>query len=77
MCSIAQNLWYIIYQVWNKSKYINSFCCKTFFTWQKSVISRHINNIYKEGELEKSSTVANFATVQNESGRMVKRNNFL
>ena len=47
------------------------------FSRDKSVISRHINNIYKEGELEKSSTVANFATVQNESGRMVKRNNFL
>ncbi len=44
------------------------------FSRDKSVISRHINNIYKEGELEKSSTVANFATVQNESGRMVKRN---
>ena len=47
------------------------------FSRDKPVISRHINNIYKEGELEKSSTVANFATVENESGRMVKRNNFL
>lgn len=44
------------------------------FKRDKSVISRHINNIYKEQELDKSSTVANFATVQNESGRMVTRN---
>ena len=44
------------------------------FKRDKSVISRHINNIFKEEELEKNSTVANFATVQNESGRMVKRN---
>ncbi len=44
------------------------------FDRDKSVISRHINNIYKEGELEKNATVANFATVQNESGRTVKRN---
>ena len=44
------------------------------FKRDKSVISRHINNIFKEEELEKDSTVANFATVQNESGRMVKRN---
>lgn len=44
------------------------------FKRDKSVISRHINNIYKEQELDKRSTVANFATVQNESGRMVTRN---
>jgi prophage maintenance system killer protein len=39
----------------------------------KSVISRHINNIYKEGELAKNSTVANFATVQIEGKREIKR----
>lgn len=44
------------------------------FKRDKSVISRHISNIYKEGELDKNSTVANFATVQNESGRTVTRN---
>ena len=37
------------------------------FKRDKSVISRHISNIFKEKELEKNSTVANFATVQNES----------
>ena len=44
------------------------------FDRDKSVISRHINNIYKESELERDSTVANFATVQNENSRLVKRN---
>ena len=44
------------------------------FNRDKSVLSRHINNIYKEGELDRNSTVANFATVQNESGRTVTRN---
>lgn len=44
------------------------------FKRDKSVISRHINNIYKEQELDKESTVANFATVQDESGRTVTRN---
>ena len=44
------------------------------FKRDKSVISRHINNIFKEEELVKSSTVAKFATVQNESGRSVTRN---
>ena len=37
------------------------------------MISRHIANIYKENELEKESTVANFATVQNEGERAVER----
>jgi hypothetical protein len=43
------------------------------FDRDKSVISRHLRNIYREGELEASSTVAKNATVQIESGRSVKR----
>jgi len=34
------------------------------FGRDKSVISRHIRNVYMEGELLRESTVANFATVQ-------------
>jgi len=36
-------------------------------------IGKHISNVYKDGELEKLSTVANFAIVQNEGGRNVTR----
>lgn len=36
-------------------------------------IGKHINNILNESELERNSTVANFATVQIEGGREVKR----
>jgi len=36
-------------------------------------IGKHINNIYREGELNKESTVANFATVQSEGSRKVER----
>lgn len=43
------------------------------FGRDKSVISRHIKNIFAEGELVKSSTVAFFATVQQEGQRKVKR----
>ncbi|MCA9391940.1 virulence RhuM family protein [candidate division WWE3 bacterium] len=39
----------------------------------KSVVSRHINNIFKERELTKSSTVAKFATVQIEGSRSISR----
>ncbi|MCB6991892.1 virulence RhuM family protein [bacterium 210820-DFI.6.37] len=43
------------------------------FQRDKSTISRHIKNIFNEGELEESSTVAFFATVQNEGGREIER----
>ena len=44
------------------------------FGRDKSVISRHIRNVYIEGELLRESTVANFATVHDENGRRVSRN---
>ena len=37
-------------------------------------VSRHIRNVYKEGELIRESTVAKFATVQTEGTRNVERN---
>jgi hypothetical protein len=43
------------------------------FGRDKSVISRHLSNIYKEGELIQNATVAKNATVQLEAGRDVKR----
>jgi len=43
------------------------------FNRDKSVISRHLSNIYKEGELSQESTVAKNATVQIEAGRKVQR----
>ncbi|WP_152269014.1 virulence protein RhuM/Fic/DOC family protein [Agriterribacter humi] len=43
------------------------------FGRDKSVISRHISKIYKDGELDKGATVAKNATVQIEAGREVTR----
>jgi hypothetical protein len=43
------------------------------FNRDKSVVSRHLTNIYKEGELSQEATVAKNATVQIEAGRKVKR----
>jgi hypothetical protein len=43
------------------------------FGRDKSVISRHLRNVFKEKELDRGSTVAFFATVQNEGGRTVER----
>lgn len=43
------------------------------FERDKSVISRHLLNIYKTKELDKKSTVAFFATVQKEGLRTIER----
>lgn len=43
------------------------------FGKDKSTISRHLKNIFNEGELDKNTTVAFFATVQNEGNRKVER----
>lgn len=43
------------------------------FDRDKSVISRHIKNIFKEGELNPRVTVAKNATVQREGDREIKR----
>jgi hypothetical protein len=44
------------------------------FERDKSVISRHLRNIFEEGELDRKATVAKNATVQDEGGRTVTRN---
>ncbi len=43
------------------------------FERDKSVISRHLSNVFKEEELDKEATVAKNATVQNEGDRKVTR----
>ena len=43
------------------------------FDRDKSVISRHLRNVFKDGELSFEATVAKIATVQMEAGREVKR----
>lgn len=43
------------------------------FGRDKSVISKHLRNIFKTGEIDQEATVAKFATVQKEGGRQVER----
>jgi len=43
------------------------------FQSSKATISEHISNVFTEGELDESSTVRKFRTVQNEGGRNVSR----
>ena len=43
------------------------------FRRDKSVVSRHIKHVFETKELEHGSTVAYFATVQKEGGRLIGR----
>lgn len=58
----------------NESVWLSLDQMAELFQRDKSTISRHIKNIFIEGELVRESTVANFATVQNEGDRQVERN---
>jgi len=46
----------------NETVWLNLNQISSLFERDKSVISRHIGNIFKEGELRRNSVVANFAT---------------
>lgn len=43
------------------------------FGRERSVISKHIGNVFREGELEAKSTCAKFAQVQTEGTRVIQR----
>ncbi|MBE0515150.1 virulence protein RhuM/Fic/DOC family protein [Sulfurimonas sp.] len=57
----------------NDTVWLSQKQMELLFDRDKSVISRHIRNIFKEGELDKNSTVAKNATVQKEGEREVVR----
>jgi hypothetical protein len=53
--------------------WLNQIQLTRLFNQTKQTISMHINNIFKEGELLRKSTVRNFLTVQTEGKRQVSR----
>lgn len=57
----------------NESVWLTQAQMATLFGKDKRTISEHIGNIYSECELEKSSTVRKFRTVQNEGNREIER----
>ncbi|EKE09346.1 MAG: hypothetical protein ACD_16C00191G0006 [uncultured bacterium] len=60
-------------QLKNETVWLSLSQMAELFERDKSVISRHLNRIFAEGELERRSTVAYFATVQVEGERNVQR----
>lgn len=57
----------------NETLWLNQKQIAELFEVDKSSVSKHIANIFEEGELNKEATVAIFATVQNEGDRQVLR----
>lgn len=57
----------------NDTVWLNRQQISTLFDRDIKTVGKHINNTFTEGELEKESTVANFATVQYEGDRKVER----
>jgi hypothetical protein len=58
----------------DETVWLNRNQIATLFGRDVKTIGKHINNVFDEGELQKKSTIANFATVQSEGGRTVERN---
>lgn len=53
--------------------WLNRHQMALLFDRDVKTIGKHINTVFKEGELEENSTVAKFATVQKEGIRTVER----
>lgn len=58
----------------NETVWVSQNGMADIFGASKQTISYHLGNIYKEGELNKFSTVKEILTVQDEGGRDVQRN---
>lgn len=56
-----------------ESVWLNRQQLAELFGRDVKTIGKHVNNVFSEGELEKSATVAKFATVQTEGARQVER----
>jgi hypothetical protein len=57
----------------NETVWLNRNQIAELFGRDVKTIGKHIANVFSDGELEQFSTVAKFATVQNEGGREVIR----
>ena len=61
--------------VWlaNETVWLNQSRIGELFGVDRTVVNRHIHNIYKTGELDEPSTCAKIAQVQKEGGRAITR----
>ena len=57
----------------NKTIWLTQKSMAELFDVKVPAINKHLNNIFKDGELEKQATVSKMEIVQNEGGREIKR----
>ena len=57
----------------NETVWLNQSRIGELFGVDRTVVNRHIHNIYKTGELDEPSTCAKIAQVQKEGGRSITR----
>ncbi len=85
MNDMNRQIYYVLYHsdesdvsvnavVKNDSIWVTQKAMADIFNVDRSVITKHLNNIYKEEELSRNSTCAKIALVQTEGSRQVKRN---
>ena len=60
-------------RVQNGDVWLTQKAISQLFDVDRSVITKHLSNIFKEGELDENSTCAKIAQVQKEGNRKVKR----
>ena len=60
--------------LYNENIWLTQVKIAELFGVERSVITKHLRNIFKDRELKKEATSAKNAQVQNEGGRQVKRN---
>jgi len=58
----------------NETIWLTQTAMAELFGVNVPAISKHLANIYEEGELNREATVSKMETVQNEGGRQVARN---
>ena len=61
-------------RVENETVWLSQVQMAELFPTTKQNISLHVNNIFKEGELNEFSTVKEYLTVQKEDHRFIQRN---
>jgi hypothetical protein len=60
--------------VQNETVWLSQQKIAALFAVDRTVVTKHLKNIFEEGELQKEATCANFAQVQKEGERTVTRN---
>lgn len=69
----ADNFTSVEVKLGNDTVWLNRNQIAALFNRDVKTIGKHINNVFSEAELDRKTTVANFATVQMEGGRDVER----